>query len=151
MQTTQDMTWHYENKTQGMLRHPFDGEALKHFDRKHQSFASDPGNIRLGLCLDGFNLYIQVSSSPYSCWPVIVILYNLPSKICMTKPFMFLKCLIQGPSNPKASINVYFEPLIDDLNKLWNGIWTYDVSRKQNFLMTSLHMEYCPIGAHIVD
>ena len=45
----------------------------------------------------------------------------------MTKPFMFLTCLIPGLSNPKASINVYLEPLIDDLNKLRKGIWTYDV------------------------
>jgi len=42
MQTTQHMTWHDENKTQGMLRHPSNGETLKHFDRKHPSFAIDP-------------------------------------------------------------------------------------------------------------
>jgi len=58
----------------------------------------------------------------------------------MTKPYMFLTCLIPGPYNPKASINVYLEPLIDDLNKLWSGIWTYDVSRKQNFLMRATLM-----------
>ena len=90
------MTWHYENKTQGVLRHPSDGEAWKHFDRKHESFASDPRNVRLGLCSDGFNPYIQASSSPYSCWPVIVTPYNLPPEMCMTKPFMFLTCLIPG-------------------------------------------------------
>jgi len=27
MQTTQHMTWHHENQSQGMLRHPSDGEA----------------------------------------------------------------------------------------------------------------------------
>ena len=35
---------------------------------------------------------------------------------------MFLTCLISGPSNPKAFINVYLESLIDDLNKLCSGI-----------------------------
>jgi len=63
MQTTQHMTWHYEKKIEGMLCHPSDGEAWKHFDRKHPSFASDPRNVRLGLCTDGFNPYIQASSS----------------------------------------------------------------------------------------
>jgi len=58
----------------------------------------------------------------------------------MTNPFMFLTCLIPGPFNLKASIDVYLEPLVDDLNKLWNGIWTYDVSRKQNFLMRTTLM-----------
>ena len=45
MQTTQHMTWHDEKKIQGMLRHPSDGQAWKHFDRKHPSFASDPRNV----------------------------------------------------------------------------------------------------------
>jgi len=58
----------------------------------------------------------------------------------MTKPYMFLMCIIPGPSNPKASIDVYLEPLIDDLNKMWSGIWAYDVSRKQNFLMRAALM-----------
>jgi len=134
MQTAQPMTWHDENNIQGMVRHPSDGQAWKHFDRKHPSFTSDPHNVRLGLCLDGFNLYISASSSPYYCWLVIVTPYNLPPKMCMIKPYMFLTCLIPGPSNPKSSIDIYLEPLIDDLNKLGSGIWTYDVSRKQNFL-----------------
>ena len=33
MQTTSQMTWHYENRrSSGMLRHPSNGEAWKHFD-----------------------------------------------------------------------------------------------------------------------
>jgi len=71
---------------------------------------------------------------------VIVTPYNLPHEMCMTKPYMFFMCLIPSPSNLKASIDVYLEPLIDDLNKLWSGIWTYDVSRKQNFLMMATSM-----------
>jgi len=105
-----------------MLRHPSNDEAWMHFDRKHESFASDPRNIELHLCSDGFNLYIQASSSLYSCCNVIVTPYNLPPEMCMTKPFIFLMCVILGPSNSKACIYVYLKPLIDDLNKLWNGI-----------------------------
>jgi len=130
MQIAPHMTWHHENQRQGILCHSSDGEAWKHFDRKHPSFASDPRNVRLGLCSYGFNPYIQASSSPYSCRPVIVTPYNLPPEMCMSKPYMFLSCLIPGPSNPKAVIDVYLEPLIDDLKKLWDDILTYDVSRK---------------------
>jgi len=61
-QITQHMTWHDESKTQGMLCHPSDGEAWKHFNRKHPSFSNNPRNVRLGLCSDGFNSYIQMSS-----------------------------------------------------------------------------------------
>ena len=83
------MTWHHENQRQGMLCHPSDGEAWKHFDHKHHSFASDPRNVRLVLCSDGFNPYIQASSSPHSCWPVIVTPYNLPPKMCMSNLICF--------------------------------------------------------------
>ena len=72
MQTVPHMTWHHENQSQGKLCHLYDGEAWKHFDRKHPTFTSDPRNVRLGLSSDGFNPYIKASSSPYSCWPVIV-------------------------------------------------------------------------------
>jgi len=98
-----------------MLRHPSDGEPWKHFDRKHPTFASDPHNVRLSLCSYGFNPYIQASSSSYSCWLVIFTPYNLPPEMCISKPYMFLSFLIPRPSNPKASIHVYLEPLIDDL------------------------------------
>jgi len=71
---------------------------------------------------------------------VIITPYNLPPERCMSKPYMFLSFLIPGSSNPKASIDVYLEPLIDDLKKLWVSILTYDVSRKQNFMMRACLM-----------
>ena len=39
----------------------------------------------------------------------------------MTKPYMFLSYVILGPFNPTIDINVYLQPLIDDLKKLWSG------------------------------
>ena len=75
--------------------------------------------------------YIQASSAPYSCWPIIVTPYNLPPELCMTKPYLFLTCLVPDPYSPKAKIDVYLQPLIDDLQHLWSdGVWTYDVSKK---------------------
>nr|XP_027186018.1 uncharacterized protein LOC113784049 [Cicer arietinum] len=125
----------------GSLRHPSDGEAWNHFDAKYPNFANEPRNVRLGLCSDGFTPYIQVSSSPYSCWPVVVTPYNLPPEMCMTKPFMFLTCLIPTPSNPKANNDVYLQPLIDEHKQLWSeGDLTYDISMKQNFVMRATLM-----------
>ncbi|CAK8575475.1 unnamed protein product [Lathyrus sativus] len=60
MHSASQMTWHHTNKTcSGIMRHPSDGEAWKHFDRVHSDFAAEPRNVRLGLCSDG-------SSSPKS-------------------------------------------------------------------------------------
>ncbi|RDY03277.1 hypothetical protein CR513_13154, partial [Mucuna pruriens] len=48
---------------------------------------------------------------------------------------------IQSPSNPKHKIDVYLQPLIDELCMLWNdGILTYDVSLRQNFMMKAALM-----------
>ncbi|CAK8564730.1 unnamed protein product [Lathyrus sativus] len=97
MHSASQMTWHHTNKTSsGIMRHPSDGEAWKHFDRVHSDFAAEPRNVRLGLCSDGFTPYVKASAIVYSCWPVIVTPYNLPPEMCMTKPYMFLTCLIPG-------------------------------------------------------
>ncbi|GAU50609.1 hypothetical protein TSUD_410190 [Trifolium subterraneum] len=115
----------------GELRHPSDGLAWKHFDQVNPDFASDPRNVRLGLCSDGFTLYTQASATPYSCWPIIVTPYNLPPEMCMSKPYMFLAAVILGPSSPTVGIDIYLQPLVDDLKRLWEGVVTYDISRKQ--------------------
>ena len=53
---------------------------------------------------------------------------------------MFLSCVIPGPFNPTVGIDVYLQPLIDDLKKLWSGVLTYDVFRKQNSMMRATLM-----------
>lgn len=140
MKTASQMTWHHSNGIPGVMRHPSDGEAWKHFDRVHPDFAADPRNVRLGLCSDGFQPYVQSSAKPYSCWPIIVTPYNLPPEMCMTKPYLFLSCIVPGPDNPKAGIDVFLQPLIDDLKRLWAGELTYDISRKQNFKLRAALM-----------
>ena len=60
--------------------------------------------------------------------------------MCMTKPYMFFSCVIPGPFNPTIGIDVYSQPLIDDLKKLWRGDMTYEVSRKKNFTMRATLM-----------
>jgi hypothetical protein len=85
LETSRKMTWHSENyeqwKGSGELRNPSDGLVWKHFDQVNPDFASEPRNVRLGLCSDGFTPYTQVSATSYSCWPVIVTSYNLPPEI----------------------------------------------------------------------
>ena len=59
----------------------------------------------------------------------------------MTTPFMFLTCVIPDPKNPKNKIYVYLQPLIDELNMLWDvGIETYDVSTGKTFQMKAAFM-----------
>jgi len=54
---------------------------------------------------------------------------------------MFLSIVISGPSSSGRNIDVCLRPLIDEWAQLWSsGALTYDISRKQNFLMRATLM-----------
>jgi len=109
------MTWHHEHqRTDDFMEHPSDGEAWKHFDTTFREFSSEPRNVRLGLCTDGFTPFSHYGQS-YSCWPVIVTPYNLPPWMCMKRQFMFISLLIPGARNPKGNFDIYMQPLIKEL------------------------------------
>ena len=89
--------------------------------------------MKLGLYADGFTSFFT-SGRPYSMWPIVVTPYNLPPDVCMTTPYMFLTCIIPGPTNPKNRIDVYLQPLIDELKILWDvRVDTFDVSCWKTF------------------
>ncbi|XP_010667637.1 uncharacterized protein LOC104884650 [Beta vulgaris subsp. vulgaris] len=135
-ETAELMRWHEERKEKdGLLRHRADGEAWKEFDRQYLSFASESRNVRLGLASDGFNPF-RTMSTQHSTWPVVLINYNLPPWLCMKSEFLMLSLLIPGPSSPGKDIDVYLQPLIEELKELWEyGLDTYDASKHQTFKM----------------
>ncbi|KAL3624991.1 hypothetical protein CASFOL_031659 [Castilleja foliolosa] len=119
--TSNDMRWHAEHVIEdGVMRHPSDSEAWKNFDQTHPEFAVESRNVRLGLCTDGFQPF-GAFGSQYSSWPVIVTPYNLPPWLCMKEEYMFLSVLVPGPKNPKEKLDVFVQPLIDELNQLWSS------------------------------
>jgi len=128
--------WHAEERTKdGVLRHPADSNAWKDFDSKHNDFSMESRNVRLGLASDGFNPFSMLNSQ-HTCWPVVLIPYNIPPWLCMKKSFLFLTLLIPGPTGPGQKIDVFLQPLIDELMELWEiGITTYDASLDETFLL----------------
>jgi hypothetical protein len=60
----------------------------------------------LGLCTDGFNPFGSFAA-PYSYWPIILTVYNLPPEMRMRLEFMFLSTVILGPNSPGWNIDVY--------------------------------------------
>ncbi|XP_057771180.1 uncharacterized protein LOC130990991 [Salvia miltiorrhiza] len=133
-ETAKDMRWHLEQRTDdGVLRHPADAQEWKDFDKKYESFGQEPRNVRLGLASDGFNPFSNMNLS-HSTWPVILLPYNLPPWKCLKAPFFILSMLIPGPKSPGNDIDVFQEPLIDELKELWDhGIETYDASTDSLF------------------
>ncbi|KAL0381103.1 UNVERIFIED_CONTAM: hypothetical protein Sangu_0174600 [Sesamum angustifolium] len=139
--TVEHMTWHASHLTEeDSICHPSDAEAWRHFDRTHSDFALEPCNVRLGLCIDRIAPHGQYGRT-YSCWPVIITPYNLPPQMCMKSEYMFLTMVIPGLSNPKHLIDVYLEPLIDELLQLWHvGVRTHDHATNQAFMMRATLM-----------
>ena len=102
--TTEHMTWHQSyDVVDGVMVHPSDSEAWKHFNSVHPHFSVESRNVRLELCTNGFNPFGSYVA-PYSYWLVILMVYNLPSGMCMRPEFMFLFTVIPGPNSPGCNI-----------------------------------------------
>ncbi|XXG80048.1 hypothetical protein AAC387_Pa09g0997 [Persea americana] len=54
--------------------------------------------------------------------------------MCMKEPLFMMSLLILGPHQPGNDIDVYLQPLIDELMESWeNGVETYDACSKESF------------------
>jgi len=139
--TAEHMTWHQSHDAvDGVMVHPCDGKAWKHFNSVHPHFSAESRNVHLGLCTNGFNPFGSFAA-PYSCWPVILTVYNLPPGMCIRSEFMFLSMVIPGPSSSGQNIDVCLRLLIDELTRSWSsGALTYNISRKQNFVVRAAFM-----------
>ena len=82
--TVKEMRWHYTDRLneKGVFRHPADGKAWKDFDTSFPSFENEPRNVQLGLVVNGFNPFGNMSLS-YSMWLMVLTAYNLPPWLCM--------------------------------------------------------------------
>lgn len=139
--TADTLRWHADHRSRdGKLRHPADAQAWKDFDAKHSDFARETRNIRLGLASDGFNPFRTMSLS-HSTWPVVLTVYNYPPNLCMKAENCLMSLLIPGPKSPGNEIDVYLQPLIEELKILWEvGVETYDISKNQSFQMRAALM-----------
>ncbi|KAM3319113.1 hypothetical protein P3S67_006313 [Capsicum chacoense] len=140
-ETTVSMKWHAnEQPNEGDLRHPADGQAWKDFDHLYLDFSRDPRNVRLGLSRDDFNPFRTMSIS-HSTWPVMLMNYSLLPWIYMKPEYVMLSMIIPGPSSPINDLDMYLQPLLDELNELWESrIDIYDAKTKQTFKMRATLM-----------
>ncbi|KAL3682319.1 hypothetical protein R1sor_000341 [Riccia sorocarpa] len=76
--------------------------------------------LRFGLAFDGVSPY-GVKSSSHSTWPVVLTNYNVPPWLASKKGFLLLALIIPGPKKVR-NIDIYLEPLVEELQQLWNGV-----------------------------
>jgi hypothetical protein len=111
--------WHSlkHRKNDEEIRHPADGTQWKIFDLQYQPFGSESRNIRFALSTDGMNPFGE-NRIVYSTWPVILEMYNLPTWLCHKRKYLMLSIFIQGPKQADINIDVFLEPLMEDMAKL---------------------------------
>ncbi|XP_071708619.1 uncharacterized protein [Rutidosis leptorrhynchoides] len=137
--------WHGEDrKNDGKMRHVADSLQWKNIDKDFGEFGDEIRNIRFGLSSDGINPFRDLSSR-HSTWPVLLCIYNLPPWLCMKRKYIMMSLLIQGPKQPGNDIDVYLQPLVDDMMELWStGIHIYDAYKKEYFQLRA--MLFCTIN-----
>jgi len=140
-----DLTWHADGrKCNGMLHHPADSYQWKKINNLYLEFGKVARNIRLGLASDGMNPYGSLSTQ-HNSWPVLLVNYNLPPRLCMKLKYMMLPMMISGPRQPRNDIDVYLSPLIEDFTKLWDeGVDVFDVYQNETFKLSA--MLFCTIN-----
>ena len=73
-------------------------------------------------------------STQYSTWHVTLMTYNFPPWLCLKQPYLFLSLLIPGPKSPRNDIDVFLEPLINELMELLElSVETYHASKDETF------------------
>jgi hypothetical protein len=111
--------WHSEKrrKNNEEIQHPGDGTQWKIFDLQYKPFGSEIRNIRFALSTDGMNPFGE-NRTMHSTWPVIHMMYNLPTWLCHKRKYLMLSILIQGLKQAGTEIDVFLEPLMEDMAKL---------------------------------
>jgi len=124
------MRWHESNPSvDGKVRSVLDSEAWKEDKNIDSTFFEESRNVKLGLALDGMNPFAN-KSTKHSTWPVFLLNYNLPGWMVTKRFFVMLSLLIPGKESVKsANIDVYMEPLVDELLLLWDGVLAVDMSK----------------------
>ncbi|GJS45990.1 putative transposon, En/Spm-like protein [Tanacetum coccineum] len=121
--------WKVDNKTKKVYENIL-AKAWRTVDEKFPEIAEDTRNLWLGISADGVD--VNMGNMHHSVWPVLTVIYNLPPWLCMKRKFINLSVLISG--YPGNDIDVFLEPLVDDLHTLFEtGVDTYDASTKDNF------------------
>lgn len=135
----EDLCWHSTNATtDGTMRHPVDSLTWVQVKDKWPEFAGEARNLRLGLSTDGMNPF-SIQNTKYNTWHVLLVNYNMAPTQCMKAENIMLTMLIPGPTAPSNNIDVYLQPLIEDLKDLWTeGIDVYDSFKKESFTLKAI-------------
>jgi len=102
----------------GMIQHLAESTQWQRFDAKHHEFCSDPRNVQFGLSTSGMHP-LNERTSNHNTWLVILTMYNIPTWLYPKRKHLLLTILIQGPKQLGIHRDVFLEPLMEEMEKLW--------------------------------
>jgi hypothetical protein len=66
-------------------------------------------------------------------------MYNLLTWLCHKRKYLMLSILIHGPKQAGIDIDVFLEPLMEDMAKLWNeGVFMWDQYQLEYFTLYAI-------------
>jgi hypothetical protein len=75
----------------------------------------------------------------HSTWSVIMCIYNLSPRLCHKRNYLLLTTLISDPKQVSIDIDVCLEPLMEDMQKLWeHGVNVWDENKKEHFNLKAI-------------
>ena len=89
------------------------------YDQNGLPFLAAPNNYLLMLNCDWFQPFTHTQ---FSIGVLYSAIENLPRNLGFQKQNIIVVGILPGPSEPSLDINTYLEPLIADMEKLWDGI-----------------------------
>jgi hypothetical protein len=63
------------------------------------------------------NLFLN--SSTHSTWSIVLMILNLPPRLCNKQKYIMMSRLIPVLQQPGNDIETYFRPLVKYLKELW--------------------------------
>jgi len=93
-------------------------------------------------------------SSKHNTWPVILTIYNLPPWLMQKRKYLLLTILISRPVQRGVDIDIFLEPLMEEMKMLWKKVlkcWTSTAKRfvyaESNYFC---YNQQLPCSLHII-
>jgi hypothetical protein len=68
--------------------------------------------------MDGMSPFGELMN-PHSTWPIIMCIFNLPPWLSHKEKYLLLTTLISYPKQVGNDIDIFLEPLMEDMQNLW--------------------------------
>ena len=134
------LCWHEEGRNKDiMLCHLADCAQGRHIDNTYGWFGDDPRNTKFALSTDEMNPYENISTS-HSTLSILLSIVNLPPWLCNKCKYIILSTLVSRPKQPGDRIDIFLQPLVEDLHLLWKGVEVRDAVVNKHFTLYAMLM-----------